>query len=326
MNLAVKDSKAKILQSFERILEERRKIDSKIATKEQEAEKEKNQEILDKAANYTVDVIVKGLADLQLDFGSIVNELTEKISTETLKLEELKRAKEIETQRLQQLQKVRVVADALYILTQEHQEKLNALRQNAATQQENLEKERVEMRKVWLKEQEEFILSQQEYAERTQRDRQRLEEEYNYEIERLRKVEADDYTERKRILERTLQLTTQEKEKQWQEREKFLSDNAALFAENRQKVEGFEEASKKAYIQAKEEAIQDVNREAKVQAELREKEWQGTKQGYELKIQSLEQTIQRQTEQIGDLSTQLQAAMKQSQELAMRAFSSNSVK
>ncbi|MCD8487561.1 MAG: hypothetical protein LRZ84_12715 [Desertifilum sp.] len=326
MSLAVKDSKAKILQSFERILEERRKIDSKIATKEQEAEKEKNQEILDKAANYTVDVIVKGLADLQLDFGSIVNELTEKISTETLKLEELKRAKEIETQRLQQLQKVRVVADALYILTQEHQEKLNALRQNAATQQENLEKERVEMRKIWLKEQEEFILSQQEYAERTQRDRQRLEEEYNYEIERLRKVEADDYTERKRILERTLQLTTQEKEKQWQEREKFLSDNAALFEENRQKVEGFEEASKKAYVQAKEEAIQDVNREAKVQAELREKEWQGTKQGYELKIQSLEQTIQRQTEQIGDLSTQLQAAMKQSQELAMRAFSSNSVK
>ncbi|MDI9634380.1 hypothetical protein QQ054_13705 [Oscillatoria amoena NRMC-F 0135] len=326
MSLAVKDSKAKILQSFERILEERRKIDSKIATKEQEAEKEKNQEILDKAANYTVDVIVKGLADLQLDFGSIVNELTEKISTETLKLEELKRAKEIETQRLQQLQKVRVVADALYILTQEHQEKLNALRQNAATQQENLEKERVEMRKIWLKEQEEFILSQQEYAERTQRDRQRLEEEYNYEIERLRKVEADDYTERKRILERTLQLTTQEREKQWQEREKFLSDNAALFEENRQKVEGFEEASKKAYVQAKEEAIQDVNREAKVQAELREKEWQGTKQGYELKIQSLEQTIQRQTEQIGDLSTQLQAAMKQSQELAMRAFSSNSVK
>ncbi|MDK3155717.1 hypothetical protein QPK87_03865 [Kamptonema cortianum] len=326
MNLAVKDSKAKILQSFERILEERQKIDSKIATKEQEAEKDKNQEILDKAANYTVDVIVKGLADLQLDFGSIVNELTEKISTETLKLEELKRAKEIETQRLQQLQKVRVVADALYILTQEHQEKLNALRQNAATQQENLEKERVEMRKVWLKEQEEFILSQQEYTEQTQRDRQRLEEEYNYEIERLRKVEADDYTERKRILERTLQLTTQEKEKQWQEREKFLSDNAALFEENRQKVEGFEEASKKAYVQAKEEAIQDINREAKVQAELREKEWQGTKQGYELKIQSLEQTIQRQTEQIGDLSTQLQAAMKQSQELAMRAFSSNSVK
>lgn len=53
-----------------------------------------------------------------------------------------------------------------------------------------------------------------------------------------------------------------------------------------------------------------------------EKEWEGSKQGYELKVQSLQQTIGRQTEQIAEISAQLQATMKQAQDLAMKAFAS----
>ena len=322
--LAAKDSKEKILLAFAQILAEKQKIDSKVATKEQEAEKEKTQEILESVANYTSDSIVKGLADLQLDFANIINGLAEKLSAETSKLDELKRAIEVEKQHLQELQQVRVVADALHILTQEHQEKLNALEQKTSRQQEGLEKEMTHRRKLWQKEGQEFEAAVQEKAELLNSDRQRQEEDYNYEEQQLRKVETDDYQERKRLLERELQEKGQESEKDWSAREKFLSDNLALFDENKKKVEGFEEELKQAYVKAKDEAIQDVNREAKVKADLFEKEWEGTKQGYELKIQSLEQAIQRQIEQIADISAQLQAAMKQAQDLAMRAFSSSS--
>ena len=37
-------------------------------------------------------------------------------------------------------------------------------------------------------------------------------------------------------------------------------------------------------------------------------------------MQSLQQTIERQTEQIAEISAQLQATMKQAQDLAMKAF------
>jgi regulator of replication initiation timing len=40
-------------------------------------------------------------------------------------------------------------------------------------------------------------------------------------------------------------------------------------------------------------------------------------------IQSLEQTIQKQVEQIENLSAQLQETMKQAQSLAMKAFESS---
>lgn len=315
-----KDGKAKILQEFQQILAENKKIESKVQTKEQEAEKAKNKQLIEVASTYTVDSIVKGLADLQLDFGSIINGLSERLSGESSKLDELKRGIEIETAQLQQLQQIRVVADALYILTQEHQEKITALEQSAASQREVIEKDTTQKRKVWEKEQQEFDTIVEERTALTIKERQQEIADYQYELERSRTVETDEYEETKRKLERELQQSTCEKEKNWVERETVLSDNQAEFAKNQTKAAGFEEELKQANTKAKEEAIQEVSREAKVKADLVDKEWEGTKQGYELKVQSLQQTIERQSEQIAEISAQLQATMKQAQDLAMKAF------
>ncbi len=316
----VKDSKSKILQNFQQILAENKKIESKVETKEQEAEKAKNKQLLQVASTYTIDSIVKGLADLQLDFGSVINGLSEKLSAESSKLDELKRGIEIETAQLQQLQQIRVVADALYILTQEHQEKITALEQSAANQREVIEKDTIQKRKIWEKEQQEFDIQVQETTALTIKERQQETADYQYELERSRKVETDEYEETKRKSERELQKSTSEKDKNWTEREKFLTDNQAEFAKNQTKAAGFEEELKQAHTKAKEEAIQEVSCEAKVKADLVDKEWEGAKQGYELKVQSLQQNIGRQTEQIAEISAQLQATMKQAQDLAMKAF------
>ena len=45
--VATKDSKELISKAFQQILADRKRIDSRIATKEEEAEKEKNQQILE---------------------------------------------------------------------------------------------------------------------------------------------------------------------------------------------------------------------------------------------------------------------------------------
>lgn len=77
---------------------------------------------------------------------------------------------------------------------------------------------------------------------------------------------------------------------------------------------------------SREEAIKDTSQKAKIEADLFEKEWEASKQSYELKIKSLEETIQKQTEQIESISAQLQTTLKQSQDLAMRAFDSSTAK
>lgn len=322
--VAIKDSRDQIFKAFQQILTNRKTTDSKIATKEEEAEKDKNKQILEAASTYTIDSIVKGLADLQLEFGSIVNGLSEKLTQEVSKLDELRKAIAIETQHLEALQQVRIVADALHLLTQEQQENLKTLEQNAATQREAIEKDSAQKRKLWEREQEEFESTIQEQAALLTKERQRQEADYQYELERQCKIEADEYEEIKRTQERELQTAHQDKEKQWSEREQRLAEHQPLLAKYQQKVDTFPAELDEAVKKAREEAIKEVHQDAKVKADLVEKEWEATKQGYEFRIQSLEQSIQKQLEQIESLSSQLQEALKQAQTLAMRAFENSS--
>lgn len=321
--VATKDSKEQIFKAFEQILNQRKAIDSKIATKEEEAEKQKNKQVLELASTYTVDSIVKGLADLQLEFGTIINQLSDKLTTELAKRDELKLAIEVENQQLQYLKQIRVVADALHILTQEHQENLKQLEQTTAEQREQIQTEQADKRKSWLKEQAEFEQQLQEETESLAKLRQQQESDYAYEIERQRKMEADDYEGLKRNQEREHREANQEKEKHWAEREKIMQERQPLLKEYQQKINGFPKDLEESVKKAREEAIKDVHQESKIKSDLLEKEWESTKQNYEFKVKSLEETIQKQLEQINQLYAQLQDSLKQSQSLAMRAFDSS---
>lgn len=169
---AVKDGKEQIVAAFQRILAERKRLELKIATRQEKAEKEKNKQILANASTYIVNNIVKDLAYLQLEFGSIVTGLSEKLAWENSKLDELKLALEVETKHLQELQQIRVVADALDILNREHQEKLKTLEQDANNQKEGLEKEINQTRKAWQQERAEYEIKWQAQNELLAKERQ----------------------------------------------------------------------------------------------------------------------------------------------------------
>ena len=325
MTIAVNDSKQQLMQAFQQILTDKKKLASKIATKQEEAEKAKNKQILEAASIYTVDSIVKGLADLQLEFGSVINTLSEKLAKENSKLDELNQAIKVATERLQELQKIRVVADTLDILNQEHQEKLKILEQDTVSKREVLEKEIAIRRKEWQKEQAAYEEALQAYNELLVKDRTLEQEDYQYKLETSQKINTNAYEEQKRKLERELQESTQQKQKNWVDREKILNERQPLFIEAQQKVTAFPKELEEAVNKSREEAIKDTTQKAKIEADLFAKEWEATKQSYELKIQSLEETIKKQVAQIEGISAQLQTALKQAQDLAMRAFG-NSVK
>jgi hypothetical protein len=314
------ENKSQIMTAFNKLIIEVRKTESKVETKEQEAEKIKNWELVAKTADYTVDNIVNGMAVLQLDFSNVIEQLTEKLVNESEKLEELKKAIAVEKEHLERLQKIRLVADTLYILRQEHQEKLTISQTEHDRAQEELDKEIEKVRKNWTKLQEEYALKITEVRELLIAQREKEAADYTYSITRSRQLEMDSYEETRRGQERELTELDRDKEKAWGEREKYLSDQAKEFAEHQKKIEGFEAKIKEDYNKAKGEAIKEAEKEAKVKTDLFEKEWEATKQGYELKIQSLEANIQRQTEQITELTSQLQTITTQAQNLAMRAF------
>jgi hypothetical protein len=316
----IKDSKAQILAELDLILVEQYRSGSKVATKEEEAQLLRNKEVVAKAATYTVDTIVKGMADLQLEFGSIVTGLSDRLALEVEKLTEAKQAIDIETQHRVELQRIRVVADALYLRTQEHQQSLSSIEQDSGSYQEELDKEQTSLRKNWEQLEREYAEKQAEIALFVAKERQKEQDEFLYKITRDRQIQADAYAETKRTQERDLQTIDREQQKQWKEREKFLTDNQKLLEENQTKITAFPAELEEAVKKSREEAIKETSADAKVKAELLEKEWEGTKQNYEMKIQSLDRVVERQTEQIAAITEQLQAVMNQAQSLAMKAF------
>lgn len=318
------DGEEPIFKAFQKILADRRKLGSRIATKEEEAETARNQQVLEAASTYTVDGIVKGLADLQLEFGGIVNQLSGKLSAEASKLGELEQAIEIETRHLQMLQHIRVVADALHLMTQEHQEKLRVLEQTGSGRQATLANEIAETRGRWAKEQADFESALEEQTERLTRERERQEADYQYELTRQHTIDANEFEEKRRTQENELQETSQVNERQWAERERILEEKQPLFADYQQRVDVFSAELEDLVQTVRANAITAVSQDAEVKAALLEKEWEATKQGYEFTIQSLEQKIQEQTQQIESFNSQLQETLQQSHALTMKAFEKSS--
>ncbi len=260
------------------------------------------------------------MADLQLEFGSIVTGLSDRLTVEVEKLTEVKQSIEIETQHRAELQQVRVVADALHIITQEHQQSLKAIEQQLLLDREKLAQEQVNLRKKWERNEREYTEQQTELATSITKERQKEQDEVQYKVLRDRQLHTDIYTESNRNQEQEIQSLDREKQKQWKECEKFLKDNQKLADENAAKVIAFPAELEEAVKKAREDAIKETNSNEKVKADLAEKEWEGGKQGYEMKIQSLERVIDRQNEQIIAITEQLQTVMNQAQSLAMKAF------
>ncbi len=293
---------------------------SQISTKAEEAEQVRDREIVEKAATYTVESIVNGLAKLQLEFGGAIQSISDQLSGESTKLAELKRAIEVETQRLKRLESTIVAAEALAILRQDHAQKLAAFEEKAKEETRELEQDIADTRAQWQREAEEHEAAVKAYDEGQDKERTQAAEEHQYDRERQAKVVSDERAERRRQRERELAEKEAEREKDWAAREKVLADANEEIEKLRGKVEAFPNELEEAKKKARDKAISSVNKEAKFEAEMLEKEHAGNSRVSELKIQTLEERIARQAEQIAELSSKLDSTIAKSQNLAEQAF------
>lgn len=319
---AAASSKDHILKAFRQLLAERTQGGPKIATKQEAAEREEDKRVVEKASTYTVESIVKGLADLQLNFGNAVGNLTTQLAVEAPKLQELQRAIRVEMQYLEELRHIRIAADALDILIQEYQEKTRAFEGKSQQERQALDSEIIEQRQAWQKEQKEFEAALKARQDLLKKEREQREADYQYELERKRKIEADEYTNHKAVLERQIAENDATKGADWTEREKVLTEQQETLKKYQTLVESFSQKLADATRKSREEAISEVYEDAKVQAELFEKELQADQEVAELKIASLQKTIDDQTIRLEQLSTQLQTSLKQMQGLAASAVGS----
>ena len=314
------DTKQHILDAFQQLFEARRQFPFRLAIREEIAEKERDKRVVETASTYTVESVVKGLAELQLHFGGDLEGLATRLSTEIRKLEDVRRAIAVETRHLEELHHIKIAAEALHILTQEHQENARAFAADTARQRETLEWDMAEKRQAWQKEHEVHEQSVAAYEVALQKERQQEEEIYRYEVERKRKIEADAYEQKKQQVEVELVETMAEKEKDWARREAILTGHQQLLETYKAQVQTFPQELAAAVQQAREEAIKAAQQTAKVRADLLAKEEEANRKVHEAEMQTFHNTINQQKAQIDALTADLKAALKQVQELSTKAI------
>lgn len=268
---------------------------------------------------------IDSLMQLQSGFGGAVSELSEKLTTEASQLSEVQEKGLAEVQQLKDLHNLEEIEEeTLDRLILEYEESAKTFSEEFSDRQETVEQELLDRRKAWEKEQEERKRAIKERNENREKLRHRDEETYHYDLELQRNLDIEEYDRRQKRLYKELEEFQQAQEKQWGEREKGIADREKQYAEVKAKVEAFPKELDANIKNGKENGRNIGHYQAKVKADLYAKDVEGQKQNYELRIQSLTQTIQNQEARISNLSKQLDAALKQVQDLAVKAIEGSS--
>ncbi|HEY9703539.1 MAG TPA: hypothetical protein V6C58_13915, partial [Allocoleopsis sp.] len=272
--------------------------------------------VIDDKMNYTLDILAK----LQLGFGSTISELSEKLTTEAGKLQELHTLVNKEVEELQELHNLEVGENTLDTLIENYQSSSKQFKEEFTTRKETLEQETLELKKTWQKSQEDYQVTIKERNENQAKSQQRDEEEYQYDLSLRRELNEEQYQITQQALYKELEEIKQEQEKQWNEKEKAIAEREKQQKEAKEKVESFEKEKEAAIKKAKDEGRGLGNYHAKIKSDMLGKEIEGQKRLYEQQIQSLEQTINVNNDRLIKLSQQLEAAQKQVQDLAVKAI------
>lgn len=269
--------------------------------------------------------VLENLTLLQAGFGGAVSELSEQLTREATQLQELKKNVAMELEQLKSLHGLDEVNDeTLDILVQRYEENSKTFTEELTQQQDTLEQQFQEQQKAWQKEQYEYQKNTQERNENYQKSQARNQESYHYDLQLQRDLDQEEYEQNQQTLYKQLEELQQEQEKQWEEREQTLSEKEKEYAEVKVKVEEFSRKLEDNIKQGKEIGRNIGNYQAKIKADLLAKEVEGQKQFFELRIKSLSETITNQETRIQNLSKQLDAALKQVQDLAVKAIEGTS--
>ncbi len=268
---------------------------------------------------------IQSLHQLQGAFGGAVSNLSEHLIAEATKLETVREAIALERQGLKNLHQLTDIDEStIDVLLEQYQVTANQLESEFTQQQESDRREIKSLEQTWSKEQQGHNRLIAERNEDYRKSQQREQEEYQYNLDLERDLDESEYEQEKKLKQQELTVARQVLEQQWQQRELEIAQQEQDYAAATAKVAAFEEQLRSKVKQGTEEGKGIGTYQAKVKANLSAKEIEGKQQNYQLRIESLEQTIKHQAARINKLSQQLDSSLQQVQNLAVKAIEGTS--
>ncbi|KKQ56840.1 MAG: hypothetical protein US74_C0010G0001 [Parcubacteria group bacterium GW2011_GWA2_38_13] len=273
-----KKTKTEILEEYDKLLEkyEELKSDSNILSDSS------SQTLFEKAKSWTSDSFAKSLSDLRIAFHDTLNQLSDKMQTETQKLNEIQQAIELSKKNLQIHYGVQVVADTLQNLIAENENKKKEYEKELVSKKMAAEEEVSKVKKEWAREQEEY-----EYNAKTKRNRD----------------------------EETYQAIKTKHEEE-------MASKSEEIQKMREQAENFPRELENAKKQKEQEVTKILRLEFDTKNGSMKKDWEAEKNIFELTIKNLEETAKKQISEVASWRVEAEKAAKKAQELAIKIVES----
>jgi hypothetical protein len=266
------------------------------------------------------DDLTRDLDSIRTRFGDASSALQQQLLREAGRLEGLRAEIAGYTEHLGTLHGIAVGDDTTRALVRRYLDTQRAADEAFAARKRKVEEE-LEARKAgWRKQQEERARGVAEAEAAAELARAREAEEYTYATTRARTGDADALAQEKKRLQAELDALQEAKTVQWREREEAVAAREREYAELKAKAEAFPKELEAAIHKAESEGTAVARRQAKIAADLAAKEFEGKRKIQQLKIAELEAAGKLHDAQIAELSQQLATALKQAQDLAIKAI------
>jgi len=257
---------------------------------------------------------------LKLEIVKNIDSLEEKLIAEYKRFVELQQAIDVQASSLKEIYGIQAEAESLTALINAQNEKKDAFEIEMERRKDELDAVMNETKQRWKKEQEEYEAARKENEALLKKGRQREEEEYAYNLQLVRKKDADAYATKKATLEKELMEKKIAVDNELSEREAAVASREKELDDLRLRVEAFPKELEKAVKETEKGVTEKIELRYKYQTDLAAKEIEGERKLNKQIISALEGKIKEQEEQVKQLIHKADDSVAQVQKIAVKAI------
>lgn len=322
--LSMSNTKKEMLDAYNALLKQLQEKREAELKPEKKIEEKKKREVVEVAEALSSEGVVKEIGNLKLEIGKRLTNISDGLEEEVSKFNQIKKAIELKDEELKELYEIERSAETLAALIEAQNQKRQEFESEMAGRKEELNREIYAMREEWEKEKKghEAEMKERDAAEAKRREREK--EEYGYSFKREQKITKDTFEDEKANIEKEIQLKKELMEKELAERERAILQKEEELNELQKKVAAFPSELENAVNAAVKETTEKITLEANNRQELAKKEFDGERNVFTTRIESLEKMVKEQSVQISHLSGQLEKAYQKVQDIAVKSVEGSS--
>lgn len=322
--ITLKSTKKEMLDAYKDLvkkLEERREM---VLKPEQKAEEQKIRKVVERANGLNLEGINRSVVQLKNEINKTFGTLLEKLESELAKYQDISQAIVAKEKELEEIYEIRKSASSLAALIEAQNQRRKDFELEMEEKKQSLLSEIESTRKQWESEKIRYETELKESKEVEEKRRKREKEEYEYTFKREQQIGRDKFTDEMAKSEKALNDMKQQVENELTERELTVAEREENIVALENRIKELEKAQDEVVKKAIKETTDTLLANYQSKETLMKKEFEGERNVLSARIQSLDETVKRQNEEISKLMRQLEKAATQVQDIAVKAVESSS--